>query len=98
MNQATIDTLTAIFEDGETVKTYFVVTPEGKHRLSPVVIESIDAQLNCTIRAVDAGSKISFAMPIIDIHETPVLALTAFKANQAVELDKAKQDETNWGK
>ena len=98
MNQATIDALRAIFEDGETAKTYFVVTSGGKHRLSPVAIESIDAELNCTISAVDAGSKIRSAVPATELYETPALALAAFKIDQATELDKAEQDETNWGK
>lgn len=98
MNQATIDTLTAIFKDGETAKTYYVVTSEGKHRLSPVTIESIDAQQNCAIQPVDAGSKVSFAVPVAEVYETPALALAAFRIDQATELDKAEQDETNWGK
>jgi hypothetical protein len=98
MNQATIDALRAIFEADATAKTYFVVTPEGKHRLSPVTIGNIDAQLNCAIQPVDAGSKISFAMHIAEIYETPTLALAAFKNSQATELGKAEQDETNWGK
>ena len=98
MNQATIDALRAIFEDGETAKTYFVVTSGGKHRLSPVAIESIDAELNCTISAVDAGSKIGSVVPATELYETPNDALTAFDAKQGDERDIAVQDWENWGK
>lgn len=93
MKQQTIDTLTAIFQAAGSERVYYVVTTQGKSRIAPVTILSIDSALNCTVAQIEQEDKLSSnAFPASDVHETKLDAFTAFEADQAAELVIAEQD------
>ena len=93
MNEATTAALQAIFNDGEALKIYYVVSTEGSRRIMPVTISSIDPALVCTLKTIDQSDKLpSNSLDADDVHETKLAAFTAFEAGQAAELVIAERD------
>jgi len=96
VDQATIDNLKAVFTENDQPRVWYLVTPDGKRRISRAVVETIGKDLTCTLAPIDAAAKIPKEINAADLYETPEDALAAFDVQQAADRDKAVADVDSW--